>query len=423
MKKVLNVGLIGFGMIGKVHAFGYATLPYYAPGLDVGGKIVAVATSRLETAERAKEILQCRNAYDDYRKIVADPSIDVVHICTPNAEHLPALIAAIRANKHIYCEKPIVSNAEEAARLREVLNERDSNGEFAYRGVGRVAFHLRGFAAIRRAKELIDAGRLGQILQYRVGYYHSSMTDPTAPLRWKHGASGGTILDLASHLLDLVDYLIGLPSELLAQSTTMCERRPTSAGSPTSGAVLAEDAVTVMTRGLREARRTPRTACTKAYEYAESLDADESTMPLAVADARSRRALTGVVEATKLSSGSEDELRLEISGSRGSLRFSLMDPHYLEYFDATIAPGRNGGDFGWKRIACGARYEFPESEFPSPKSTTGWIRAHVASLAAFYHAIGGGASVGADFHQALRVQDALDAVKRSAEERTWIKTF
>ena len=162
---------------------------------------------------------------------------------------------------------------------------------------------------------------------------------------------------------------------------------------------------------------------TKAYEYAESLDADESTMPLAVADARSRRALTGVVEATKLSSGSEDELRLEISGSRGASRFSLMDPHYLEYFDATIAPGRHGGDFGWKRIACGGRYEFPESEFPSPKSTTGWIRAHVASLAAFYHAIGGGASVGADFHQALRVQDALDAVKRSAEERTWIKMF
>ena len=423
MKKTLNVGLIGFGMIGKAHAFGYATLPFYAPGLQTVGKIVAVATSRQETANRAQEILQCPYAYDDYRKIIEDPSIDVVHICAPNAEHLPILVDAIRANKHIYCEKPIVSNSVEAARLREVLDERNADGAQNYRGVGRVAFHLRGFTAIRRAKELIDAGRLGQILQYRVGYYHSSMTDPTAPLRWKHGASGGSILDLGSHLFDLVDFLVGLPKELVAQATTMCETRPTSAGASTFDSVFVEDSVTVMTRGLANPRRTPKLPATKPFEYADSLDDDEATMPLAVANAESRRALSGIVEATKLANGSEDELRLEISGTRGSLRFSLMNSHYLDYFDATIPPGRNGGDYGWKRIACGARYQTPESDFPSPKSTTGWIRAHVASLAAFYQAIDGNPSVGADFDQALRVQRALDAAKRSVEEQRWINVF
>ena len=430
MKKTLRVGLIGFGMIGKVHAYCYAALPYYAPDLGVSGKIVAVATNGSETAKRAKETIGCECATTNYRDIVDDPDIDVVHVCSPNAEHLPHLLGAIAANKHVYCEKPIVANAKDAAALREALGRRDERGEPAYRGVSQVAFHLRGFTAIKRAKELIDEGRLGQIVQYRVGYYHSSSTSPLAPFRWKHDSDGGTILDLGSHLFDLIDYLVGLPEELIASATTLVARRPTRALQPSDAldaaetrAVLSEDSVSILTRGLdaaSRAKRVPARATSAIYEYPPNARCEErDVMPLAVADSRDRGALSGVIEATKTTTGAEDELRLEINGTRGSLRFNLMNPHYLEYYDAESAPGVYGGEAGWRLIPSGGRYSSPESEFPSPKSTQGWARAHVSSLATFYRSIELGRALGPDFSQALRVQDALESVKRSVKTRAW----
>lgn len=430
-RRHLRAGLIGFGMIGKAHAFGYATLPYYAPDLGVVGRIVGVATSREETAQKARDTIGCDFYTTDPLRIAEDPEIDVVHICTPNAEHLPALLAAIKHNKHIYCEKPVVSNRAEAAQLREATSRAGTNGRPAYLGISQTAFHLRGFTAIRRAKELVDEGRLGQIVQYRVGYYHASMLSPTGPFRWKHAEHGGSILDLASHLVDLVDYLVGLPNEVMAQTTTLCATRPVRAlksneslEAVESRAVLAEDSVSILTRGLDAAssRRTiPARPSDVVFEYPRNArGAEPGFMPLAVANPRDPAAITGIIEATKLVNGAEDELRLEINGTRGSIRFNLMDSHYLEYFDATRPSETNGGNYGWTRIACGGRYGSPDSDFPSPKSTTGWIRAHAASLSLFYRSIESGRALGADLEQALRVQDALETIKESAKERAWL---
>ena len=383
-KRTLKVGIIGYGMIGKVHAYATATLPWFAPQLDVVGKVVAVATSRFETARRAQEQIGCPLVYDDYRALIANPEIDVVHICTPNAEHLPALLEAIRADKHVYCEKPIVAGPDEAETLRRALAESASSK------VHGVAHHLRGFTALRRAKELIEEGRLGRIVQYRVGYYHSSMLDSTRPWRWKHGEKGGTIFDLGSHLFDLVGWLIGRPAQGVANASIWTPRRPVTEGSSETRDVVAEDAVSILTRG-------------------------------ALDGAAQGLATTGVVEATKLTNGAEDELKLEISGTEGSLRFSLMDSHYLEFFDARVPFGKNGGSAGWTRIPSGARYEAPESDFPSPKSTTGWLRAHVAALAGFYQGISeGGRPRCASFEDALQTQKVLTAVAESARRNQWI---
>jgi predicted dehydrogenase len=305
---------------------------------------------------------------------------------------LPALLAAIRLGKPIYCEKPVVSNAAEAAQVRAAL------AETGYDAPTQVAFHLRGFAAVRRAKELIASGRLGRLVRYRIGYYHAGALDASAPFRWKHAPQGGTILDLASHLLDLTDYLVGLPAELTATATTLWPTRPVRASRPNETAadvptrpVEAEDAVSILTRGVAQSG----------------------------ADPRDPAATTGVIEATKLAAGAEDEMTFEIGGTQGAVRFSLMEPHYLEFFDGTKPSGLNGGESGWTRIASGARYEAPECDFPSAKSTTGWLRAHVASLATFYRSVAEGGSFGPDLAQGLRIQDALDAVKRSVANRSW----
>ena len=97
--KIYNVGILGFGMIGKVHAYAYRNLPlFYAPP-PLAARIVRVATSRPETAARAKEILAADAATTDFRDVTEDPAIDIVHVCTPNHLHKDALLSAMRGAK------------------------------------------------------------------------------------------------------------------------------------------------------------------------------------------------------------------------------------------------------------------------------------------------------------------------------------
>jgi len=127
-----------------------------------------------------------------------------------------------------------------------------------------------------------------------------------------------------------------------------------------------------------------------------------------------------VIEATKLATGNEDEMVLKIHGERGAIRFRLMQPHYLEFFDATESDRPLGGSSGWKLIPCGGRYESPDNDFPSPKSSLGWQRAHVACLSNFLHAVVENRPAVPDLRQGIAVDRLVDAVLRSADERQWV---
>ena len=124
----------------------------------------------------------------------------------------------------------------------------------------------------------------------------------------------------------------------------------------------------------------------------------------------------GTIEATKIATGTEDELRLEIHGSRGALRFNGMDPHHLEFYDATAPDQPQGGLRGWNRIDTGQRYPPPATGFPSPKAAIGWLRSHVACLANFLEAVADGRPAEPGLEQGIRVQHLMDCVRRSAAE-------
>jgi len=391
-KERLNVGIIGFGMIGKVHSFCYAALPYYAPELAVTGRITHVATAHAETARTAGKIIGCDVGTTDFREITENPEIDVVHICSPNDQHFPQLLSAIEHNKHIYCDKPLTATLEEAEQLEAAFNRRDPQGKRLYTATFQMTFHLRFFAAIRRARQLITENRLGRIFRFQMGYYHSSSASPNAPFRWKHDLNGGVIRDLVSHLLDLIDSLIGMPQEFLTETAIGYPTRPVRPLRPGESIsdvpgrpVLSEESVIILTRGHDTAGNK----------------------------------INGSIEATRLATGHEDDFRLEINGEKGALRFSLMDPHYLEFFDASNSEHPYGGNSGWQKIAVGGRYELPDSEFPSAKATTGWVRAHIASLSNFWQAIAGGEPGQPGLEQGVRIQRGLDAAMRSGQSGKW----
>jgi predicted dehydrogenase len=373
--KTYNVGILGFGFIGKVHAYGYLTLPLFYE-LPLRARITHVVTSRAQTAEKACDLVGAETAATDYREVTENPKIDIVHICTPNHLHREALLSAMRNQKHIYCDKPLVATLAEAQEIEAALA--------GYRGTSQMTFQYRFYPSTMRAKQLIDAGVLGKVLGFRVSYLHSGSVNPDAPAKWKltAEAGGGVIADLASHVLDLVDWLIG-PFESLTAATQIAYPERPSPNDPT--------------RKL-------------------AVDAEDSVMLMA----RMSSGAMGTVEATKLATGSEDELRLEIHGSQGALRFNGMDPHHLELYDATAPDHPLGGLRGWNRIDTGQRYAAPATSFPSAKAPIGWTRSHVACLANFLEAVAAGRAAQPDLRQGIRVQQLMESVRDSARRCRWV---
>jgi len=375
--KRINVGLIGFGFIGKVHAYGYVNLPLFYDPPPVEAKLAGVCTSRPETAERAKALLGFDFCTTDFRRITENPAIDVVHICTPNACHRDELLSAIRHGKHIYCDKPLAASAEEADEIVSALS--------GYRGVNQMTLQNRFFPATLRAKELMSEGFVGDVLSFRACYLHAGSADPKAPLKWKLDkelAGGGVLYDLGSHVLDLVRHLVGEFDEVFCDTKIAFPDRPSAEDPSKRVRVESED--------------------------------------LALMMIRTRGGALGTVEATKIATGSQDELRFEIHGTKGALRFNGMEANYLEAYDATASGGPTGGRQGWQRIDTGQRYPKPAG-FPGPKFTIGWIRSHMACLHNFLVGVAEGKPVQPDLREGARLQHIMDAGYESAKRRAWVK--
>lgn len=375
--KVYSVGILGLGFIGKVHAYGYATLPYYYDPPPLEARITHVVASRRESAEKGRALVGADVATTDYRAVTENPAIDIVHVCTPNHLHKEALLSAIRNQKHVYCDKPLAASLDEAGEIQRALD--------GYRGTAQMTFQYRFYPATMRAKQLIEAGALGKPLSFRACYLHSGSARADAPLRWKltAEAGGGVIADLASHVLDLMDWLMGPFASVTAATQIAYPDRPAP--------------------GVPDRRLV--------------VDAEESVTVLA----RMASGAMGTLEASKLATGTEDDLRLEIHGSNGALRFGNMDPHHLEFYDATAPDQPLGGTRGWNRIDTGRRYAGRGADFPSPKSPIGWTRSHVACLANFLEAVAAGRPAEPDLRQGIRVQRLMQCVRNSAREGRWVE--
>jgi len=372
-----KVGIIGFGFIGKVHAYGYINLPLFYDPLPLPARITHVCTSRTETAEKGAALVGADNAVTDYREITENPDVDIVHICTPNHLHKDALLSAMKQNKHIYCDKPLVATMDEAREIEAALD--------GYTGTSQMTLQNRFFPATMRAKQMIDEGFIGDVLEFRACYLHSGSADPNAPLKWKLSAAagGGVIADLGTHIFDLIHYLLGDYDRLLAAAQIAYPQRPSFDDPARMVDVDAEDCAIVL--------------------------------------ARMRNGAIGNIEATKIATGTEDELRFEIHGSKGALRFNGMNAEKLEAYDATAPNKPIGGKRGWTVIDTGQRYPEPATGFPGPKFSIGWIRSHMACLANFLQSIADGKPGDPGLRQGIYLQRLIECCRQSAKTDGWIE--
>ncbi len=369
-ERTFGVAILGFGFIGKVHAYGHLNIPLFYEPPPLKTRLVGVATSRDASAAKAKAQLGFEVATTDQMALIERDDVDIVHICTPNDLHVEALLAAMKAGKHIYCDKPLTATVKEAERVAEAFE--------SYRGTSQMTLQYRFWPATLRAKQMVDDGRLGEITHFRGAYLHAGSVDRAKALNWKANAEqgGGVLNDLGSHVIDLLQHLLG-PLEPL--------------------------------HALRRVWTTER----------ESLRAPGSRIPVVAEDfamvtMQTSTGAPGVIEASKIATGSEDELRFEIHGDRGALRFNLMDPNWLEFCDQADKDTPLGGERGWKRIGCVHRYEKPAG-FPGPKQSIGWMRGHMHCLHHFLEAVARGGRGEPNLMAGVELQRQLDCIAKMAK--------
>lgn len=376
--KNYGIGIIGCGFIGKVHALAYQTLHYYYDPPPAHLKVVGVCTSRPETAQAAADKVGAVFGTTSVDELLGRNDIQIVSVCTPNHLHRENVLAALAAKKHVYCDKPLASSLEDA---REIAEAADEHPEL----VTQMTFQYQFAPATLRAKQLVEAGFLGRIFSFRCEYLHAGYIDPNRPLSWRMDEArggGGSLFDLGSHAIDLMTHLVGDCSRVSATLRTFISERPEEKGSRKKAPVTVDDV---------------------------------SWLRMEMANGA-----VGTVEASRMATGTNDELRFEIHGSRGAIRWNLMDPSWLEVYDVGDAEGPYGGDRGFKRIECVQRYPEPGG-FPGPKFSPGWTRFHIASIHDFVRNVAGGIEPGPNFARALHVQSIMEAARQSARSGQWVE--
>ena len=367
---------MGFGFIGKVHAYGHLNIPLFYDQREFRSKITHVCTSRTETATKGAAQVGADFAVTDFREITENPDIDIVDICTPNDRHLEALLSAIAHNKHIYCDKPLTATWDEALQVKEALKN--------YTGISQMTLQNRFFPVTMRARQMVEDGMIGDILEFRASYLHSGSADSNAPLKWKlsGAAGGGVVADLGSHILDLMMSLLGSFTELTASTHIAFPERPSAEDPFRKVHVDAEDNMMVIAR-------LPNGAC-------------------------------GTIVASKIATGNEDEVSFEIYGTKGAIRLNPMDLHRLYYYDMAAGAAPLGGMRGWTAIDCGQRYDKPAG-FPTPKAPIGWLRGHMHCLYTFLSSVHSGIAAGPTLDYGVYLQYLLEKVKESANSGRWVK--
>lgn len=375
--KEIGVGVIGYGFMGKMHTYGYKTIPLYYQDLPYVIKLKGICDTVPGVAEKAAAQQGFEFATMNPDDIINNDEIDVISVCTPNVFHKDLVIKALKAGKHVYCDKPLTANSEESAEVLEALKEAEGQ-------TTQMALQMRFYPATMLARKLIEEDVLGKTYLFRTSYLHSSGTNPMKALSWKQDkkfGGGGVLLDLGSHAFDVMYSLLGEYESAYTMLDIAYDQRPNKDGDMVK--VEGEDTSITMVKMKNGAK--------------------------------------GVIEASKVASGCNDELRFEIHGEKGALRFNSMDPGYLEYYDNTIKEGPYGGNKGFTRIDCMSKFEKPGGMFPNPKFTLGFTRPHAHSLFNFINNAYEGKESSPSFAEGAYIQKFMEKCYDSAEKNEWVK--
>jgi hypothetical protein len=382
-KKTVNVGLIGYQFMGKAHSNAYRQVNNFFPDLPVEVHMHTICGRNEAKVKEAAHQYGWKHVETDWRKVIANPDIDVIDISTPGNLHAEIAIAAAAAGKAVFCEKPIGNTLPEAKAMLEAVMEHT---------VPHAVFHnYRKAPAVGLAKQMIEAGELGTIYHWRATYLQDWIADPNFPLVWrlqKEIAGSGTHGDINAHIIDMARHLVGEIDEVCGLLHTFVKQRPIAGEIDAS---LGAKATTEM----------------------GDVTVDDAAMFLA----KFKNGALGTFEASRFAVGRKNYHRWEINGSKGSIVFNLERMNELEYYNEGAADGRKGFTV------------IQATESVHPWAGQYWPVAHILGyehtfvnlLADAFAAMADGRPISPNFVDGYENQRVLDAVERSSETRAWVQ--
>jgi predicted dehydrogenase len=372
-RREVRVALIGYNFMGRAHSNAYRQVaPFLAPRLVPRMKVLCGRDQR--AVREAADRLGWEEAATDWREVVERDDIDLVDVATPGDSHAQIAIAAARAGKAVLCEKPLANTVAEA---------RAMVGAVKKAGVVNMLCHnYRRIPAVLLAKQMIDAGELGEIRHYRGTYLQDWIVDPKLPLLWrfqKDKAGSGALGDIGSHSLDLAHFLVGAITDIASDLSTFIKERPLVGQPRKKGRVTVDDAATALVRFKNGAM--------------------------------------GTIEGSRVAPGRRNWNRFEINGSKGSLAFDLERMNELQVFRSADPDASQG----FRTIlVTQPSHPFVGSWWP-PGHIIGYEHTFTHTVYDLLEGIAKGRSPHPTFEDGLRNQIVLAAWEEAARTRRWIK--
>ena len=372
--KPLNIGMIGYGFMGRTHSNAYAKVNHFFD-LEYQPVLKAICARNGERAQAFADQWGYESVETDWRKLIERDDIDAVDICTPNNLHHEIAIAAAKAGKMILCEKPLAMDVEQGEEMCKAVEEA---------GVANtVWYNYRRVPAVTLAKQLIDEGKLGKIFHYRAVFLQDWTISEELPqggeALWRldaAAAGSGVTGDLLAHCIDTALWLNGGISDVSAMTETFIKERVHS-----------------------------------ATGEKQKVEIDDACAFLAKFDNGS----LATFESTRYARGHKALYTFEINGEHASIAWDLHDLHRLSYFDhrdeSTVR--------GWRSIHVTDGDQPYMGQWWVPGLQIGYEHTFVHQVADFLDNLAKGQPTGPTFRDALETQKVCEAVLTSAKSKSW----
>lgn len=386
MAKTLRVGMVGYRFMGKAHSNAWRQASHFFP-LKAHIELNTICGREAAGVQAARAQLGWQTASTDWREVVESPLVDIVDICTPNDAHADIAIAAVRAGKHVLCEKPLALDVKQAEAMLAAAQKA--------KVVHMVCHNYRRVPAIAQARKMISEGAIGEIQHFRARYAQDWLVDPDFPLRWrlqKNSSGSGAHGDINVHIIDLARYLVGEFKEVCGLMHTFVQERP-----------------------LHEVTGKVQNPAAKAARKMGKVTVDDAALFMG----RFVNGALANLEATRNAAGRKNHLELEINGAKGSLAFDLEDMNRLKYFDGASPPDRQGfRDIHVTQLNGVHPYA---GQWWRAGLSLGYEHTFIHTVADFVNACVEGKPVHPTFEDGLKNQRVLEAVELSVKKGQWVK--
>ena len=382
MAREVGIGLLGVGWMGELHTASYRRVKDHYAECGAVPRLVITADEVEARARQGAEKLGYEEWTTDWREVIAHPDVEAVSITAPNFMHVEMATAAAAAGKHFWGEKPLgrfpsetaeIAAAAEAAGVRTI-----------------VGLNYRHAPAVKRAKDLIESGDLGDVNHFRAHFLAGYASHPLGALSWRFSrelAGLGVLADLGSHAVDLAQYLLGPITGVSAQAATLIERRPKVAmGTGTHFSVVEDGA---------------EFGEVENEDWVASLVEFES-------------GLKGVIEMSRVIIGPDCRYAFEANGTRGAVAWDFERMNELE-----VHLPLPSGDAGYSTVYMGPQHPEFAHFVPGPGIAMGFNDLKVTEAYLFLQSVVDGEQREPGVRDILAAAKVLAAMERSFESGAW----